>query len=579
MNTLRLLFVLLVASVIVTACGSKASGEVPFSSIPTEPAVSIVVSPTVAPTENPLNQAIETAWPVWVEALKNATGHIFDWSGDPLGFEWNYPTPEGKCQLYAAWDYLIPSPVESCTGGDKATLAAKDVFGLDDPYEFGVSLHAGLLKDWQSVQILPQDGPFAIADCGPVGGYTFPYIYLSRLELNIQGQSVEFDAPTFDLIGYGGQEYRLPEECLGWGTEDLILPRAEWFTDAPVVTIEELNQQYGQFFKAAILRQFTGDPSVLIEVNGTQYLVEGNLYPQDSDGVMLWPFTSYDIDSVPAGTGIIVISKRWGDEPYYGCFLYDRELPQISEWLDPHNLEGQYVRGVAEDVCFDVFVTLEDGRGVFLYGDHVFTATGDYAYGEFAGYVHIEFDSMRLTGTPRDPVKDTEAIRLAEEIRALPGDWYDKPDTDDPVDGPIEACWILESNWSYLPGLSAGTVEWLCGTRLSFWYRFAVTNDAVVTLGPWLVFTARVPMAEPVVLTTGDVRRIDFRTFIEVGKTCNESDDLVVWVNQVSEGEVKSIRLCVARDEYLTVLPKTAINQETWWNDWIPEDPMVFRVR
>jgi hypothetical protein len=133
----------------------------------------------------------------------------------------------------------------------------------------------------------------------------------------------------------------------------------------------------------------------------------------------------------------------------------------------------------------------------------------------------------------------------------------------------------LPGGWSYLPDISVAIIEWLCGEPLTFEQRFAIT--AWDEMSPWSIGVSRVPMGTPIILTVGSTRRIDFRTFVEVGSTCEEGG-IHVWVNQVSQGEIKSTSFCVSKDEYLFILPASAYNPDTGAY-WLPEDPLVFAIR
>lgn len=353
-------------------------------------------------------------------------------------------------------------------------------------------------------------------------------------------------------------------------------------TDVPT-TVAWLHQQYGQFFSATIVRQVLGDdPSLLLQIGGEQYVIKADVLVDDPQGGVFWPLDPGNAEKVEPGSGLMIVTKNLSGSPY-ACFIYGAKVPQITTWVDPASLEGKYVRGNTQLACFDTIVTLGDGRGAYLYDGYVYGAGGT-SEGSFEGWAHWEYRAINLTTQPRDSAKDALVVKYAEEMRALPGDWYEKPKADELIEGPITACYILENGWSHIPSLSAPTVEWLCG-RLSFDNRYVVTTQGergVGYISDWIIGTARVAMTSNFkTLTTGDTYRVDFRTFIEVVRTydglCKE-EQIEVWVNQIAQGAVASRQFCVSPDEYLFVLPEAFYDFETD-NYWIPEGVLNFKFK
>lgn len=353
-------------------------------------------------------------------------------------------------------------------------------------------------------------------------------------------------------------------------------------TDVPT-TVAWLHQQYGQFFSATIVRQVLGDdPSLTFEVGGEQFLVNVDVLVNDPQGGVFWPLNPGNAEKVEPGSGLMIVTKNLSGSPY-ACFIYGAKVPQVTTWVDPASLEGKYVRGNTQLACFDTIVTLDDGRGAYLYDGYVYGAGGT-SEGSFEGWAHWEYRAINLTTQLRDPAKDALVVKYAEEMRALPGDWYGKPKADELIEGPISACYILENGWSHIPGLFAPTVEWLCG-RLSFDNRYVVTSQGEKGTGyisDWIIGTARVAMTSNVkTLTTGDTYRVDFRTFIEVVRTYDgqcKGEEIEVWINQIAQGAVVSKQFCVSPDEYLFVLPEAFYDFKTD-NYWIPEGVLNFKFK
>lgn len=558
----RKVFALLVASVIVTACASQAPSATPTA------IVAATEIPTPMPMEDTLNENIEAAWSAWIQSFKEATPHVFNWEdGDPFGFSWEPPTTQRKCDFYSTWDYLVPSPVKECTGWSLPR------FG--DMLSYGITVRIAPLKDWYAVPVIPTEGGELVrTDCWTLHEDNTTYLYQSRVEATVNGTSITFDMPSFGVIQYNGQEYRLPEDyCLTWEASIIALPKAAWFvTDIPT-SIVDLQDTYGSFFNVKLVRFFPGDPSVLVEIEGKQYLITDRLKIEDDQGVF-WP-TAYN--SVTLGAGRISVAKYWDGQPL-GCFQYKGDLPRVTQWVDPTSQEGTYLSGVAEDVCSSTIITMTGGQGIVLNDGHVYKRDGG-VIGPFEGYVHFEYDSYWLSDLPRDTTRDAYAVTLAKQIRQMPGDWPGKPEADDITEGPLGACWVLQHNWSYVSGLSPVTVEWTCGEPLYFTDRYVVSemNSDPDVNWPWYVGISRVPMTTPIVLTAGSAYRIDFRSFVEFNDVCGEGGVAEVWINRVSRGEITSQTHCVKADEYLFVLPRSAYNEDT--GEYRVEEALVFQTK
>lgn len=559
----RYVYALLVASVIVTACAaSTPSAYQPGTVI----ATTAIYVPTATPNpQDTLDETIEAAWPAWLKSFKEATPHVFNWeNGDPFGFSWDPPTTQRKCDFYSTWDYLVPSPVKECTGWSLPN------FG--DMLTYGITVRVGPLKDWYAVPVIPTEGGELVGtNCWPIHEDNSTYLYQSRVEVTVNVTSITFDMPSFGVIQYNGQEYRLPEDyCLTWEASNLALPKAEWTVgNVPTVTIETLLDTYGQSFDVEIIRHFRGDPSILVDIDGTQYLLRQDLLVQSQEAL---DWMGEYVPIMP-GWGRVTVSKDL--DTLYGCFQYNVEAISGNISTDLRHLEGQYIHGQAEDVCFDTLVAV-DGKNYMLPG-YVFDEK-NYVYGAFEGYAHLEYN-LYVTSTPRDPQRDQYAITLAEQIRQMPGDWPGKPEADDVTEGPHEACWVLQHNWSYVSGLSPAIVEWTCGEPLFFTDRYVVSemNSDPDVNWPWYVGISRVPMTTPIVLTAGSAYRIDFRSFVEFNDVCGEGGGAEIWINRVSRGEITSQTHCVKADEYLFVLPRSAYNENT--GEYQIENSLVFQIK